>query len=148
MYRDQTPLPDKVRESGDGYTLSGKPLDPNSAAAKPYLSRGGRGGSISGPSITPKPAAVVTAEKVEKDDPMEGIVEQESNKENVKEGDNEENKEKAEEKAMEVDTVTKIVETQTKELSIDDEDKKNIAEKITKKAGSKPATPSPTSSST
>lgn len=37
MFRDSIPLPDKVRETGDGYTLSGKPLDPNSAAAKPYL---------------------------------------------------------------------------------------------------------------
>ena len=30
------PLPAKVAESGLGYTLSGKPLDPNSAAAKAY----------------------------------------------------------------------------------------------------------------
>ena len=30
------PLPRKVAESGEGYTLSGKPLDPNSAAAKAY----------------------------------------------------------------------------------------------------------------
>ena len=30
------PLPRKVAESGEGYTLSGKPLDPNSAAAKQY----------------------------------------------------------------------------------------------------------------
>jgi protein MYSM1 len=29
-------LPDKVAESGRGYTLSGKPLDPNSAAARAY----------------------------------------------------------------------------------------------------------------
>ena len=29
-------LPVKVRESGDGFTLSGKPLDPTSAAAKQY----------------------------------------------------------------------------------------------------------------
>lgn len=29
-------LPRKVAESGDGYTLSGKPLDPNSAAARAY----------------------------------------------------------------------------------------------------------------
>ena len=29
-------LPPKVRESGEGYTLSGKPLDPNSAAARAY----------------------------------------------------------------------------------------------------------------
>ncbi|KAK9816984.1 hypothetical protein WJX72_007805 [[Myrmecia] bisecta] len=29
-------LPAKVAESGEGYTLSGKPLDPNSAAAKAY----------------------------------------------------------------------------------------------------------------
>ncbi|CAO3643170.1 unnamed protein product [Cunninghamella echinulata] len=41
LYRDNLPLPDKVKESGEGYTLSGKPLDPNSAAAKPYLNRGG-----------------------------------------------------------------------------------------------------------
>ncbi|RCH95701.1 hypothetical protein CU098_000577, partial [Rhizopus stolonifer] len=39
MFRDNIPLPPKVRESGEGYTLSGKPLDPNSAAAKPYLGR-------------------------------------------------------------------------------------------------------------
>ncbi|KAI8069264.1 hypothetical protein BC940DRAFT_298307 [Gongronella butleri] len=37
LYRDNLPLPPKVAESGEGYTLSGKPLDPNSAAAKPYL---------------------------------------------------------------------------------------------------------------
>ncbi|PVV02584.1 hypothetical protein BB560_002959, partial [Smittium megazygosporum] len=37
LYRDNLPLPNKVAESGLGYTLSGKPLDPNSAAARPYL---------------------------------------------------------------------------------------------------------------
>ncbi|KAI9277546.1 hypothetical protein BY458DRAFT_471908 [Sporodiniella umbellata] len=37
MYRDNVPLPEKVLLTGEGYTLSGKPLDPNSAAAKPYL---------------------------------------------------------------------------------------------------------------
>ncbi|KAJ1749839.1 hypothetical protein LPJ79_003404 [Coemansia sp. RSA 1821] len=37
LFRDKVPLPEKVRESGEGYTLSGKPLDPNSAAARPYL---------------------------------------------------------------------------------------------------------------
>lgn len=30
------PLPAKVAESGEGYTLSGKPLDPNSSAARQY----------------------------------------------------------------------------------------------------------------
>lgn len=30
------PVPAKVAESGHGYTLSGKPLDPNSAAARAY----------------------------------------------------------------------------------------------------------------
>ncbi|KAJ2800660.1 hypothetical protein H4R20_003977 [Coemansia guatemalensis] len=37
LFRDKLPLPEKVRESGEGYTLSGRPLDPNSAAARPYL---------------------------------------------------------------------------------------------------------------
>lgn len=37
LYRDDLPLPDKVIESGAGYTLSGKELDPDSAAARPYL---------------------------------------------------------------------------------------------------------------
>ncbi|KAJ1912467.1 hypothetical protein H4219_005590 [Mycoemilia scoparia] len=37
MFRDKIPLPEKVKESGEGYTLSGRPLDPNSAAARPYL---------------------------------------------------------------------------------------------------------------
>nr|KAJ3422125.1 hypothetical protein HK105_001073 [Polyrhizophydium stewartii] len=37
LFRDNIALPRKVVESGPGYTLSGKPLDPESAAAKPYL---------------------------------------------------------------------------------------------------------------
>ncbi|KAI8910814.1 hypothetical protein EDD86DRAFT_203660 [Gorgonomyces haynaldii] len=37
LFRDRVPLPPKVVESGPGYTLSGKDLDPESAAAKPYL---------------------------------------------------------------------------------------------------------------
>ncbi|KAJ1994378.1 hypothetical protein GGI25_003777 [Coemansia spiralis] len=37
LFRDNIPLPAKVCESGEGYTLSGRPLDPNSAAARPYL---------------------------------------------------------------------------------------------------------------
>ncbi|CAB5378179.1 unnamed protein product [Rhizophagus irregularis] len=39
LFRDGIPLPLKVQESGKGYTLSGKELDPNSAAARPYLMR-------------------------------------------------------------------------------------------------------------
>ncbi|KAJ3323121.1 hypothetical protein HDV06_002133 [Boothiomyces sp. JEL0866] len=37
LFRDNIPLPPKVLESGRGYTLSGKQLDPDSAAAKPYM---------------------------------------------------------------------------------------------------------------
>ncbi|KAJ2490777.1 hypothetical protein IWW37_002880 [Coemansia sp. RSA 2050] len=37
LFRDGIALPAKVKESGEGYTLSGRPLDPNSAAARPYL---------------------------------------------------------------------------------------------------------------
>ncbi|KAJ2791895.1 hypothetical protein GGI18_000806 [Coemansia linderi] len=37
LFRDGVALPAKVKESGEGYTLSGRPLDPNSAAARPYL---------------------------------------------------------------------------------------------------------------
>ncbi|KAJ3270556.1 hypothetical protein HDV01_007706 [Terramyces sp. JEL0728] len=37
MFRDSIPLPARVLESGRGYTLSGKELDPDSAAAKPYM---------------------------------------------------------------------------------------------------------------
>ncbi|KAI9313835.1 hypothetical protein BX666DRAFT_1863795 [Dichotomocladium elegans] len=50
LFRDQVPLPEKVRETGDGYTLSGKPLDPESSAAKPYLGRGSTSAQL------PKPA--------------------------------------------------------------------------------------------
>ncbi|RKP22829.1 hypothetical protein SYNPS1DRAFT_31513 [Syncephalis pseudoplumigaleata] len=39
LFRDNKPLPAKVRESGEGYTLSGLALDPESAAARTYLSR-------------------------------------------------------------------------------------------------------------
>ncbi|KAJ2546594.1 hypothetical protein EV175_005539, partial [Coemansia sp. RSA 1933] len=37
LFRDNIPLPARVLETGEGYTLSGRPLDPNSAAARPYL---------------------------------------------------------------------------------------------------------------
>lgn len=129
MFRDHIPLPAKIRESGEGYTLSGKPLDPNSAAAKPYLNRNG---SISGPS---KPAKKVQEKK---DDPMEGV-----------EQDNKVEQEKS--AAMEIDTITKAVEIQTKELTIGDEDKKTLVSefkenKVTESV--KSATPSPSNSST
>ncbi|KAK4536539.1 hypothetical protein CDCA_CDCA08G2564 [Cyanidium caldarium] len=37
LYSEGQPVPSKVAESGAGHTLSGKPLDPNSAAARAYL---------------------------------------------------------------------------------------------------------------
>ncbi|RCI03543.1 hypothetical protein CU098_010939 [Rhizopus stolonifer] len=37
MFRDNIPLSAKIKETGEGYTLSGNPLDPNSSAARPYL---------------------------------------------------------------------------------------------------------------
>ena len=40
LYRDDLPLPKKVMESGEGYTLSGKPLDKDSAAARAYGASG------------------------------------------------------------------------------------------------------------
>ncbi len=48
LYRDGRPLPQKVRDSGEGYTLSGKPLDPYSAAARAYgaLKAPSRGGAL------------------------------------------------------------------------------------------------------
>eukprot|EP01135_Chromosphaera_perkinsii_P000566 Nk52_evm28s123 gene=Nk52_evmTU28s123 len=36
LYLTSSPLPEKVKESGDGFTLSGKPLDPESKALKAY----------------------------------------------------------------------------------------------------------------
>ena len=40
LYRDDISLPAKVEESGAGYTLSGKPLDKDSAAARAYGASG------------------------------------------------------------------------------------------------------------
>jgi len=37
LYKQGLPVPPKVAESGQGHTLSGKPLDPNSAAARCYI---------------------------------------------------------------------------------------------------------------
>ncbi|KAJ8901986.1 hypothetical protein NDN08_004187 [Rhodosorus marinus] len=37
LYKHGLPVPRKVAETGEGHTLSGKPLDPNSAAARCYL---------------------------------------------------------------------------------------------------------------
>ncbi|KAF9350764.1 hypothetical protein BGX34_001005 [Mortierella sp. NVP85] len=39
LFRDNTPLPPRVLETGPGYTLSGNDLDPYSSAARPYLSQ-------------------------------------------------------------------------------------------------------------
>ena len=45
LWKQGLPLPDKVAESGIGYTLSGAPLDPNSGAARMYAKQG-RGRSM------------------------------------------------------------------------------------------------------
>jgi len=37
LFRENKALPAKVQETGEGHTLSGKPLDPNSAAAVQYM---------------------------------------------------------------------------------------------------------------
>jgi hypothetical protein len=39
LFRDNTPLPPRVLETGPGYTLSGNDLDPYSSAARPYLTQ-------------------------------------------------------------------------------------------------------------
>ncbi|KAJ2876949.1 hypothetical protein GGH93_000324 [Coemansia aciculifera] len=56
LFRDGVALPAKVKESGDGYTLSGRPLDPNSAAARPYLQH-----VMELDPLVPKPPKVVGA---------------------------------------------------------------------------------------
>ncbi|KAJ2804367.1 hypothetical protein H4R21_001668, partial [Coemansia helicoidea] len=62
LFRDNAPLPAKVRESGDGYTLSGRPLDPNSAAARPYLQHVMQ---LDPPPVKPpRPAAAAAAAEV------------------------------------------------------------------------------------
>ena len=43
LYKENRPLPAKVAESGEGYTLSGNPLDPESAAARAYGLQGDEG---------------------------------------------------------------------------------------------------------
>ena len=53
LFRANLPLPAKVAESGAGYTLSGLPLDPNSAAARPYLQANGAAGSPATMSASP-----------------------------------------------------------------------------------------------
>ncbi|TPX61987.1 hypothetical protein SpCBS45565_g07141 [Spizellomyces sp. 'palustris'] len=49
LYLDGKPLPDKVKQSGEGYTLSGKPLNPDSAALRPYLKARKRDPSLISP---------------------------------------------------------------------------------------------------
>ncbi len=40
LWHEKIALPEKVRETGEGYTLSGKPLDPESGAVLAYLGKG------------------------------------------------------------------------------------------------------------
>jgi hypothetical protein len=65
LFRDGLPLPAKVIESGTGYTLSGKELDPESAAARPYLKGKWAGNSITTPGLD-KENAVNEPEYVDK----------------------------------------------------------------------------------
>ncbi|KAJ1981039.1 hypothetical protein H4R35_000882 [Dimargaris xerosporica] len=61
LYRDNIPLPAKVQESGKGYTLSGLPLDPDSASARVYLhkrTQGARGVNHLSPSTKSEPRTV------------------------------------------------------------------------------------------
>lgn len=116
------PLPDKIRESGEGYTLSGKPLDPNSSAAKPYLYRGSQA-----TSNIKKPIATLDGKEGSGTDRAEstltGGVPQTT---------------------PSIPDITSSVETQTEALRINDI--KDI-QKETKTKKTKSATPSPSSSS-
>eukprot|EP01084_Bolivina_argentea_P074822 135700_1 len=51
LWRDNIPLPSKVKETGNGYTLNGSPLDPNSPIVhkplKPLMTKNNRGRSTS-----------------------------------------------------------------------------------------------------
>ncbi|KAL1916681.1 uncharacterized protein VTP21DRAFT_5385 [Calcarisporiella thermophila] len=93
LYRDGLPLPDKVKESGAGYTLSGKELDPNSAAAKPYLLKAANGNGsdqtpVSQAGTEPKKEEPVTEEVKESTDMVveNGDVEKPEQKSPVKNG--------------------------------------------------------------
>lgn len=46
LWKNGIELPDKVKETGSGYTLSGKPLDPMSGAARMYAKQHYGGGII------------------------------------------------------------------------------------------------------
>ncbi|KAI8097524.1 uncharacterized protein BX664DRAFT_258065 [Halteromyces radiatus] len=70
LYRDNLPLPDKVKESGEGFTLSGKPLDPDSAAAKPYLNRMAMGTKSTPTDVAPKRTEPIVTEPIA-DEPMQ-----------------------------------------------------------------------------
>ncbi|KAJ3160574.1 hypothetical protein HDU86_000332 [Geranomyces michiganensis] len=68
------PLPDKVRESGDGHTLSGNPLNPESAALRPYLKSSKRAntlpenvtnGSSAGPAESNSGSSPIAAKEIE-----------------------------------------------------------------------------------
>lgn len=162
MFRDQIPLPAKIRESGEGYTLSGKPLDPNSAAAKPYLSRHHH---PAGPKPVKKPDT--PKQKKDEDDPMQGVelqqeqpkteevimTEKEITVQTEKEITVQTEKEitvqtEGEKTDQEMDAITEAVETQTKELKIGDDDKKTMVSNLKEKKTTKSATPSPSNSST
>ncbi|KAI7903590.1 uncharacterized protein BX663DRAFT_507009 [Cokeromyces recurvatus] len=118
MYRDQIPLPPKVLETGSGYTLSGKPLDPNSSAAKPYLSRNSQSTLNNVKKAPTKTSVEEPAKANTKEDPMEDV------KENNM-----------------TDVIINKVEKQTEDLRITDEKKE-----VQKKKKTKSVTPSPSSS--
>ncbi|KAI8978096.1 hypothetical protein BDB01DRAFT_800799 [Pilobolus umbonatus] len=80
LYRDDIPLPDKVKESGEGYTLSGNPLNLHSGAAKPYLSKKGISGDLPIPVKEPKEPKEPKAEQKEKKEKKEVMPVQEEKK--------------------------------------------------------------------
>lgn len=68
LYLADKPLPAKVVESGEGYTLSGKPLDPNSAAARAYGVGGKVGKAAYRLEMEMKKQNVVDAEKLKNEE--------------------------------------------------------------------------------
>ncbi|KAI8907537.1 hypothetical protein DFJ77DRAFT_182524 [Powellomyces hirtus] len=70
LWLDNKALPDKVRESGAGHTLSGNPLNPESAAVRPYLKSAKRRDS----TTLPPEARELTLEDLTKEGTSEKTV--------------------------------------------------------------------------
>eukprot|EP00941_MAST-03F_sp_MAST-3F-sp1_P006331 g6331.t1 len=132
LYIANKDMPAKVRESGEGYTLSGKPLDPNSAAAKAYGVGGKKGKKVYRKQLEEKNR--LTTSEPEKSKDVDGMAGTDGSA--ISKSNENESKKQAENKNV------FVADSKSRENGVETETKKNREEKEELSSSSVSSSPS------